>query len=127
MFMQNKKRKPAEITPENNKDFVKDGMTTEEIRKTIQNIRLYIEKPGAASLNDRIIKLKEDYKAFADRYPMLFDKSVEPSFNYDFLNYFLNKRDEIINDKISAEDASKIVGKEWFDRFVDVSKLNKKE
>jgi hypothetical protein len=125
--MQNKKRKTNQITPDNNKDFVKDGMTTEEIRKIIQNIRLYIEKPGAATLNDRIIKLKEDYKLFVERYPILFDKSVEPEFNYEFLNYFLNKRDEIINDKISADDASKIVGKEWFDRFVDVTKLNKKE
>jgi hypothetical protein len=36
-------------------------------------------------------------------------------------------RDEIINDKMSAEDASKTVGQQWFDKFVDVSKIPPKK
>ncbi len=122
---QNKKRKPSEITQENNKDFVNDGMTTMDIKKTIQHIRAYIEKPGNASLDDRVKKLREDHTFFVERYPMLFEMCTKPDFNFQYLNYFLNKRDEIINDKISSEDASKIVGQEWFNKFVDVSKLGK--
>jgi hypothetical protein len=57
---------------------------------------------------------------------MLFDMCTRTDFNYQHLNYFLSKRDEIISDKISSEDASVQVGQEWFDKYVDVSKLKKK-
>lgn len=124
--MENKKRKGSEITQENDKSFVKDGLTTEEIRKTIQQIRAYIEKGGNTSQENKIDKLKQDYSFFADRYPMLFDMCTRTDFNYQHLNYFLSKRDEIISDKISSEDASIQVGQEWFDKYVDVSKLKKK-
>ena len=46
--MENKKRKNNEMTKENDKQFLKDGMTTADIKKTVHNIRLYLEKPGAA-------------------------------------------------------------------------------
>jgi hypothetical protein len=124
--MENKKRKGSQITQENDKSFVKDGLTTEEIRKTIQQIRAYIEKGGNTSQENKIDKLKHDYSFFADRYPMLFDMCIRTDFNYQHLNYFLSKRDEIISDKISSEDASIQVGQEWFDKYVDVSKLKKK-
>lgn len=120
-----KKRKGNEITRENDKEFVKDGMTTADIRKTIQQIRAYIDMGGSVSLEDRIAKLQQDHTFFANRYPALFDMATRPDFNYEYLNYFLNRRDQIIADKLSAEEASKIVGKEWFDKFVDVSKLEK--
>jgi hypothetical protein len=109
------------------KDFVKDGMTTSDIRKTILQIRAYMEKGGAASVEDRLTQLKQEHAFFAERYPMLFEMSTQPDFNFSHLNYFLNKREEIINDQISSEDASKQVGKEWFEKFVDVSKLEKKK
>lgn len=125
--MENKKRKGSEITQENDKSFVKDGLTTEDIRKTIQQIRAYIEKGGNTSQANKIDKLKQDYSFFAERYPMLFDMCTRTDFNYQHLNYFLSKRDEIISDKISSEDASIQVGQEWFDKYVDVSKLKKKD
>ncbi len=124
--MENKKRKGSEITQENDKSFVKDGLSTDDIRKTIQQIRAYIEKGGNTSQANKIDKLKKDYSFFAERYPMLFDMCTRTDFNYQHLNYFLSKRDEIISDKISSEDASIQVGQEWFDKYVDVSKLKKK-
>lgn len=125
--MDQKKRKVTDMTKENDKQFLTDGMSTADIRKTIQNIRAYIEKDGNTSLEDRIKKLETDHAFFAERYPLLFDMCTKLDFNFEYLNYFLLKRDQIINDEISSEDASKVVGKEWFDKFVDVSKLEKKK
>ena len=110
-----------------NKQFVQDGMTTADIRKTVQTIRQYIEKGGATSLDDRIKKLQGDHAFFVERYPMLFDMCVRPDFDFNSLNYFLQKRDEIIENKVSTDDASKQIGQEWFNKYVDVSKLPKKE
>jgi len=125
MERDNKKRKGSDITQENDKAFLEDGMSTADIRKTVQYIRTFMEKGGQMTSEERINKLKTDHAFFAERYPMLFEMSTQPQFNFEHLNYFLNKRDEIINNKVSAEDASKQVGKEWFDKFVDVSKLPK--
>ncbi len=121
------KRKSDEVTKENDKEFVQDGLSTVDIRKTIQHIRTYIEKDGAATLQNRIEQLKIDHAFFAERYPMLFEMATRQAFDYNHLNYFLRMRDSIIQDKLSSDDASKIVGKEWFDKFVDVSKLDKKK
>ena len=117
-----KKRKESQITKENEKTFLSDGMSTADIRKTVQYIRQYIEKKGASSLEDRIEKVKIDHAFFAERYPMLFDMCTRSDFNYEYLNYFLSMRDKIINDQLSSEEASKKVGKDWFDKFVNMSK-----
>lgn len=127
MERDSKKRKGSDITQENNKEFVQDGLSTADIRKTVQNIRECIEKAGNVSSEDRIKKLKAEHAFFVERYPMLFEMAVQKQFNHDHLNYFLNMREKIIQDKISSEEASKQVGKEWFDKFVDVSKLEKKK
>ncbi len=119
--------KKSRYTKVNDKSFVTDGMTTTDIRKTVQQIRAYIEKGGMASLQERVEQLKTHHTFFAERYPMLFEMCTRADFNYDHLNYFLSKRDEIINDKVSSEDASKTVGKEWFDKFVDISKLDQEK
>jgi hypothetical protein len=124
--MEDRETKKQRIA-QNDKQFIDDGMTTADIRKTVQQIRAYIEKGGAATLEERIDKLKQDHTFFVERYPMLFDMSTRADFNFNHLNYFLSKRDDIINDKITNEDAAKAVGKEWFDKFVDVSKLEKKK
>lgn len=120
-----KKRK--DITEENNKDFIKDGMTSDEIRKTIKAIRLYMEKGGNVSMEDRIKMLELDHEFFFKRYPVLFDLATRDTFNNDYLEYFLNMRDKIASDKLSSDEASKIVGQEWFNKFVDVSKMNSSE
>lgn len=118
-----KKRKVENITQGNSKDFLQDGMTNDEIRASIKYIRAYIEKKGSATLSERVDELTKSQSIFAERYPILFDMCTRPQFNFDDLNYFLQKRDEIINDKISVEDASKEIGKEWFNKYVDTSKL----
>ena len=120
-----KKRKGNDITKENDKAFLKDGMTTADIRNTVKHIRSYIEKGGNVPIDDRIKQLQTEHAFFFERYPMLFDMCTRQDFNYDHLNYFLKMREEVINDKVSAEDASKTVGQEWFNKFVDVSKLPK--
>ena len=112
-----------------NKDFVKDGLSTQEIRDNIMKIREYIKgnKHKFKDEDQLIQTLQKDYEFFAQRYPILFNMAcTSQSFDYESLEYFLNMRDNIINDKISSEDASKKVGQEWFDKFVDVSKLPKK-
>lgn len=126
MENQDNKRKHENIS-NSNKQFIEDGMTSVDIRKTVLLIRQYIEKGGATSLDDRINKLKTDHSFFAERYPMLFDMCVRPEFDFNNLNYFLQKRDEITENKITVDDASKQIGQEWFDKYVDVSKLPKKE
>lgn len=121
-----KKRKGSNMTRENDKTFLKDGMSTADIRKTVQYIREYIGKPGVATLDEKTKKLQEEHAFFFERYPLLFDMSLKPDFSYDHLNYFLRMRDQIANDKVSSEDASVQVGKDWFEKFVDVSKLPQK-
>lgn len=123
---QEKKRKVTNITQENNKDFLKDGMSTDEIRKTIRYIREYIDKNDTTSLEDKVKHLEMVHKSFFDRYPMLFEMSTRPEFNFQHLEYFLNKREAIISDKISCEEASKEIGEVWFNKFVDTSQLGKK-
>ena len=118
-----KKRKENEITKDNNKDFVADGMTTDEIKKTVRMIREYLEKNSKVSIEDRLKKIELDNEFFIKRYPMLYELATRDTFNYEHLNYFLNMREKVINDKISSDDASKTVGSEWFNKFVDVSKM----
>ena len=120
-----KKRKESDITKENDKTFLQDGMSTNDIRKTVKHIREYLEKGGLTPIEERVNQLKIEHSFFVERYPMLFDMCSRNDFNYDHLNYFLKMRDEVIADHVSSEDASKKVGTEWFNKFVDVSKLPK--
>jgi len=121
-------RKFKKVKTHHNKDFVQDGLETNDIRKTIMDIREYIKIHGVSMTNELLIEtLQKQYEFFAKRYPMLFNMAcTAQKFDYQSLDYFLNMRDNIINDKISSEDASKKVGQEWFDKYVDVSKFQKK-
>lgn len=121
-------RKTKKHKPFHNKDFVQDGLETQDIRKTIMDIRDYIKTYGASMTNESLSdNLKKQYEFFSKRYPMLFNMAcTAQEFDYDSLEYFLNMRDNIIKDKITVEDASKQVGQEWFDKYVDLSKSQKK-
>lgn len=106
----------------NNKDFVKDGLSTEDIKKTVKDIRFTIEysKVKDSSLVD---KLKKDYEFFSIRYPMLFDMAVRfDKFDYESFEYMINMREKIINDTLTSKEASEKVGKEWFDKFNPIKK-----
>jgi hypothetical protein len=100
------------------KEFIKDGLDNEKIVEIIREIRKEIDDDGSDSC---IEKLKTKFDFFSSRYPALFDLSTrKEDFNWDNLNYFLNMRNQIINDKLTAEKASVIVGEEWFKKYVKV-------
>jgi hypothetical protein len=111
-------------------EFVKDGLTTQDIRSMIKNIRDFIENNKRTMNHDDIVKkLETDHAFFAKRYPMLFSMATDNQrkFDYKSLEYFLNMRDKIISNEMTSEQASIKVGKDWFDKYVDVSKLQKKK
>lgn len=119
--MENTQERVLKRKKSTNIDFVNDGLSTHAIRDTIMNIRNYIQKHK----NEENIeeKLKADYSFFAQRYPILYNMACDSKeFDFQSLEYFLNMRDNIINNKISSEDASKKVGKDWFDKYVNVPK-----
>ena len=103
-------------------DFVKDGMETNEIRNVVQDIMLYIEenrnkmefKEIIASLKDNINRVE----FFEKRYPMLYQMvTKEEGFEYQSLEYFLKMREGIIQNQMTTDEASKIVGQLWFDKY----------
>ena len=51
---------------------------------------------------------------------MLFDISCRTNepFNWEYLNYFLSMRKKIIDDELTSEKASVIVGNEWYNKHV---------
>jgi hypothetical protein len=110
-----KKRKVA--------DFVKDGMETEDIRKMVQEIMLYMteNKSKFASeeeLENNMKKTIEGLSFFEERYPMLYNMVAKnKGFDYNSLEYFLNMRNKIIKNELSSEQASKEVGQVWFDKY----------
>ena len=102
------------------KDFLKDGLDNEKIISIIKKIREVIDVKS----NDEIIEnLKKEYSFFADRYPMLFDISTrtDETFNWEYLNYFLSMRNKIINDELTSEKASVIVGNEWYNKHININ------
>ena len=112
------------MSKKNLPQFVKDGLTSDEIREKISVIRKIIDKDGfSESIKETI---RNNHTEFSERYPMLFDLVVRPDFNHSYLDYFLAMRENIIENKISSEDASKKIGQEWFEKFVDKTKLTKK-
>jgi len=107
------------------KTFLEDGLSTDEIRQTVSSIRKTIASSGAS---DKVVdKIKNDYPFFLERYPMLFDMVVREDFNQQYLDYFLNMRENVINDKVTTDEASKEIGQIWFNKFVDTSKMTKKD
>ena len=123
----NKKQKLDNTLP----DFVSDGLDTKEIRDIVQDIMIIIQNNKNKATHEEIInniKNSDDIriKLFTERYPMLFDLALrDEPFNWDNLNYMLNMRNNIIEDKMTSENASKVVGKEWFDKYVDTSTMTK--
>jgi len=114
----NKKKQKTKDEPA----FIKDGMETKEIRDIVQDIVLNIEENKNKMKHDEIISnLKNtinNIDFFEKRYPMLYKMVVqEEGFNYQSLEYFLKMREDIVQNKMTSEDASIKVGQEWFDKF----------
>ena len=110
------------------KDFIQDGLTNEAIIIEIKKIIIRKDESDFKGMNEmeKYKKLQSEFEFFSDRYPMLFDMATRnEEFDWDALNYFLTMRLRIINNRMTSEEASQKVGKEWFDKFVDVNELNK--
>jgi hypothetical protein len=110
-----KKRKVA--------DFVKDGMETADIRAMVQDIVLYTteNKTKYSSHEELLHEMKKSIEGilfFEERYPMLYAMvTKEEGFEYSSLEYFLEMREKIVNNQLTSEQASKVVGKVWFDKY----------
>lgn len=105
------------------KEFLTDGLSNEELVVTISNIIKRNNEEEIKKLSDmeKFEKLRSEFSFFSDRYPMLFEMAIrDDNFPWDNLSYMLNMRNKIINDEMTSENASKVVGKEWFDKYVDV-------
>tara|TARA_B110000444_G_C18597968_1_gene481661 strand:+ start:66 stop:404 length:339 start_codon:yes stop_codon:yes gene_type:complete len=107
---------PKNKRDKQNLDFIKDGMTTQEIIDTIDNIRKEYNFDIITD-NEKTI-LKKKYELFSKRYPMLFDTIIEPIYDQNRLLMFLNMRDKIVNNEKTFEDASKDIGNVMFKEYV---------
>lgn len=109
------------------KEFINDGLTNEEIIKNVYDIIIKSREYKDITNNDeKYEKLKADFAFFSDRYPMLFDLAIrDEPFPWDNLNYMLNMRNKIINNEMTGETASKVVGEQWFNKYVDTSTMSK--
>ena len=104
------------------KDFIKDGLTNEDIIKIIKEIRSKIK----TSSNNNYENLKKEYEFFSERYPMLFEISTRnEQFNWDNLNRMLEMRKKIQNDEITNEKASVAIGQEYYDKYVNIKEKKK--
>lgn len=57
---------------------------------------------------------------------MLFELATRDEiFPWDNLSYMLNMRKKVINDELTSDGASKIVGSEWFNKYVNIDKIPK--
>jgi hypothetical protein len=115
MSAERKRRKVA--------DFVKDGMETADIRAMVQDIVLYTteNKTKYSSHEELLNEMKKSIEGilfFEERYPMLYAMvTKEEGFEYSSLEYFLDMREKIVNNKLTSEQASKVVGQVWFDKY----------
>lgn len=101
------------------KDFLNDGMTNEDIITNINNIIKRKNEITYKNENEKFEKLKNEFPKFAERYLMLFEMVIrEGDFDWNSFNYMINMRNKIINNNMTAEEASKKVGQDWYDKFV---------
>jgi len=103
------------------KEFVKDGLKTDDIINTVKKIRETIEN-NPDKLSDEVLinNLKKEFNFFSERYPLLFELSTRTNepFNWEYLNFFLMMRNKIIDNELTNDKASVIVGQEWFNKHV---------
>ena len=109
------------------KDFINDGLDTSSIIDTIKKMRKIIEGGGSQTIEDKRSNLMFDFKFFYERYPMLFDMAVkEEPFDWHSFNYFINMRNKVINDELTSEKASVIVGQNWYDKHIKIKEEDDK-
>jgi len=104
------------------KDFVKDGMETLDIRNIVQDIMLYMEdnkgKHSHIDILNNYKLINGNVAFFEERYPLLYEMvTKEGGFDYSNFEYFLKMREDIVQEKITSEGASKVIGEKWFDKY----------
>lgn len=105
------------------KEFIKDGLNNVELVNIVTTIIKRKNEIEFKDDNDKFEKLKAEFPEFAERYLMLFEMVIRNGdFDWNSFNYMLNMRNKIINDEMTAEDASKKVGEDWFDKYVKSKK-----
>lgn len=101
------------------KDFLNDGMTNEELIENINNILKRKKEITFKNENDKFEKLKNEFPKFAERYLMLFEMVIrDGDFDWNSFNYMIKMRNKIIDNKMTAEEASKKVGQDWYDKYI---------
>ena len=101
----------------NNVDFVKDGYTNEKLLEIITEIRKKYDIENDDISDDNKKDFENNYKFFIERYPFLSDMSIKKNIDMNRLYYMLALRQNIIDNKISFEDASKKVGNDMFNEY----------
>lgn len=108
------------------KDFIKDGMDNDKLIQTIKEIleKKNLDENKKLEEMELYEKLKKEFNFFSERYPMLFELTLRnQEFDWNALNYFLMMRNKIIDNKMTTEEASIKVGKDWFDKHIDTNKI----
>ena len=101
------------------KDFLKDGMTNEELVNIINDILKRKKEITFKDDNDKFEQLKNEFPKFAERYIMLFEMVIrDGDFDWNSFNYMINMRNKIINNNMTTEEASKKVGQDWYDKYI---------
>lgn len=101
----------------NNVDFVKDGYTNEKLLEIISEIRKKYDIENDDISDDNKKDFENNYKFFIERYPFLSDMSIKKNIDMNRLYYMLELRQNIIDNKISFDDASKKVGNDMFNEY----------
>lgn len=67
---------------------------------------------------DRARIFRRKHPEFAERFTSLFDMACSDNFDVACLESMLNLRERILANKMSLDDASKVVGQGLFDKYV---------
>jgi len=104
-----------------------DGLSNVELVNIITAIIKRKNEIEYKDDNEKFEKLKNEFPEFSSRYLMLFEMAIRnEEFDWNSFNYMIGMRNKIINNEMSVEDASKKVGEDWFNKYIDVSKINKR-
>jgi hypothetical protein len=95
----------------------------------IPNNTEYSSKEIIAIINDMMmhtgttaekkLSLSKKYPEFEQRFPVLFESACDPTFDYARFTNMLRLRDQVLNNETTLESASKKVGQDLFNKYVE--------
>jgi hypothetical protein len=68
---------------------------------------------------NKVEHFAERYKNFVEKYPVLYLSLCKPGFDMAKLKYMLGIIDEVNNQDRTIDDATKMIGQQLFDEYVD--------